>query len=62
MWSPKGVVGFRVRVNIYDNRDYDDDRHGVILNEDDERHDGERDHEDVDVHREALRGGGWCLE
>ena len=26
------VVGFRVRVNIYDNHDYDDeDRHGVIV-------------------------------
>ena len=27
MWSPKGVVGFRIRVNIYDNHD----RHGVIV-------------------------------
>ena len=26
------VVSFRVRVNIYDNHDYDDeDRHGVIM-------------------------------
>ena len=51
----------RVRVN--DNHDYDDeDKHGVIVNEDDERHDGKRDHEDVNVHREASRGGGWCLE
>ena len=60
--SSSTVVGFRVRVNIYNNHDYDDDRHGVIVNEDDEWHDGERDHEDVDVHREALRGGGWFLE
>ena len=30
--SGVSVVGFRVRVNIYDNHDYDDeDRHGVIM-------------------------------
>ena len=25
-------------------------------------YDGKRDNEDVNVHREALWGGGWCLE
>ena len=36
---------------------------GLMTNVDrDEDYDGKRNHEDVNVHREALWGGGWCLE
>ena len=36
---------------------------GLMTNVDsDGDYDGKRNHEDVNVHREALRGGGWCLE
>ena len=50
MWSPKGVIGFRVRVNISDNDgDWEmvcDD--GLMMNIDGD--DGERDHIDVEKH------------
>ena len=36
---------------------------GLMTNVDsDGDYDGKRDNEDVNVHREALWGGGWCLE
>ena len=36
---------------------------GLMKNVDsDGDYDGKRDNEDVNVHREPLRGGGWCLE
>ena len=36
---------------------------GLMTNVDsDGDYDGKRNHEDVNVHREALWGGGWCLE
>ena len=40
------ISGDRLMTNVDSDGDYD----------------GKRDNEDVNVHREALRGGGWCLE
>ena len=51
MNSKIGVIGFRVNDD-----DDDDDTHGVIVNEEDERHDGERDH--IDVEKHCGVGGG----
>ena len=61
MWSLKVVISFRVRVNINANDDdwemVRDD--GLMMNIDG---DGNIVGLREDVHREALRGGGWCLE